>query len=529
MKHVTKHLFSVAMLLSVAFANVKAAGSHDADAGISVAPAFRSSNFTGNGLLQQANHCCKDVDGFSAQLSAGFEFSHSMSKERLADYFTPGEGSSIAFGPATSTKTDVFVANFFLPTDHVSTVTFNPKFWAINTDIRLHVGLNELVEGLWFCANLPIVHARYDLGLTSSVTAKGTALDGNLGKFGAGAVTYPYTDPILAMHGDKTISDTNTVVTAPLTYGKYGTKAEGERTKVGNVMLVLGMDLVNKDNAQLGLGVLGLVNGDEAADAKFVNTPVIGTGARHGVGARLDGSVRLWENNESALSAHVRVDGAYIMNATVRRSFDFKDSGAMSRYLLLTKRSLFSTVSTVTNAINVTSLQVKAGKFGYYDANLMLSFTHNCWEVNVGYNLGGQTKEKLHSFVDTIPASAGYTFYGYTGAPVVAAAANNDNRPALTKVRIDGSEGTKGTAATTVVSITDAAVLAANAITEAALDQASGLQPSTMGHRFYGNLGYCYDTNEWMPCVSVGGSIEFSSGNTSVRTYGFHATGGISF
>jgi hypothetical protein len=50
-----------------------------------------------------------------------------------------------------------------------------------------------------------------------------------------------------------------------------------------------------------------------------------------------------------------------------------------------------------------------------------------------------------------------------------------------------------------------------------------------MGHRVYGNLGYCYDKNEWMPFVSVGGSAELSSGNTSVRTWGVHATGGISF
>jgi len=526
MKHVTKQLFSVAMLLSVAFTQVRAeSSSHTFNASRSVLPAYRSSNFTGNGLLQQANHCCKESDSFSAQLSAGIEYSHSMSKDKLANYFTPGTGSSITFGTEGGAKTDIFSANFFLPVDHVSTLTFNPKFYALNADFGLHVGLHEFVEGAWLSVDLPVVHAVYDLGLKSAVTTAGTTA-GIGERFGAGTPTFPYTDPIAALHGDKTITDADTVVTAPLTYGKYGTKKEGTRTRVGNVTIALGMDVINKDNVQLGLGVLGLVNGDEAADAKFVNKPVIGTGGRHGVGARLDGSVRLWENNESTLSAHVRVDGAYIFNATVRRSFDITGHGVMSRYLLLAKHSDFNSVTTITNAINVTSLQVKAGKFGYYDANLMLSLTHKEWEVNVGYNLGGQTKEKLHSFVDTIPATAGYTFFAYTNAPV--ATADNAAKTA-TKVQIDGSEGTKGTAAATVVTMANAADLNANALTETALIQDSGLQPNTMGHRVYGNIGYCYDSNEWMPFLSIGGSAEFSSGNSSVKTWGVHATGGISF
>ena len=394
----------------------------------------------------------------------------------------------------------------------------------MNADVRLRVGLGELVEGLWLDVDLPIVHARYDLGLTKSVTTAGTAAIPEEMSPTTLVGTFAYSDPITALLGDKAVTG-NTLVNAPLTYGKFGAVANGKKTKVGDVHIALGYDLINKDDAQLGLAVLGHINGDEVSNAKYVNTPSIGTAGRHGIGARLDGSVRLWENNETSLSAHLRADGAYIFDATVRRSFDFTANGVWSRYLLLKKHDAPNSVTSLVNAINVTSLQAKIGKFGVYDVNLMLSLSHCGWEFNAGYNLGGATKEKHSKWVETIAADT-YTFFGLTNGGVTTATADSKNTPT---VHIDGSNGTKGTAAANVAIANTAAGLTAVAITNDLLNKDSGLQPSTMSHRVYGNLGYCYDKNEWMPSFSLGGSAEFSADNTSVRTYGVHGTMGISF
>jgi hypothetical protein len=513
MKHVTKQLFSIAMLVS-AFAYAK----DDVHGTRSVGPAYRTA-FTSNGLISQAHKCCGESDTFNANFSAGFEFSHSMNKEKLAKYFTLGDTTSISFGPNAAATTEVSAVNFFLPNDHESTVTFNPKFWAMNGEFRLRVGLGELMEGVWFDVNLPIVHAKYDLGLEKSVKVAGTAAISHLMSEGeASQGTFTYADPVAALLGDKAVTD-NSLVNAPLTYGKFGTAENGKKTKIGDVHIALGYDLINKDDAQLGLAVLGHINGDEVSNAKYVNTPSIGTAGRHGVGARLDGSVRLWENNETSLSAHLRADGAYIFDATVRRSFDFTANGVWSRYLLLKKRTDFETVTSIVNAINVTSLQAKIGKFGVYDVNLMLSLSHCGWEVNAGYNIGGATKEKLSKWVDTIAPST-YTFFGLTETTGVDVA--TDDATHAPTINIDGSNGTPGTALT-------AANLAAQSITNELLNQDSGLRPNTMSHRVYANLGYCYDKSEWMPTVSVGGSAEFSADNKSVRTYGVHGTMGISF
>ena len=511
MKHVTKQLFSIAMLVS-AFAYAK----DDVHGTRSVGPAYRTA-FTGNGLIS-GHKCCGESDTFNAHFSAGFEFSHSMNKEKLAKYFTLGDTTSISFGKADETTADVVAVNFFLPEDHESTVTFNPKFWAMNGEFRLRVGLGELMEGVWFDVNLPIVHAKYDLGLTPSVKTAGTAAIPEEMSVGTESVgTFAYADPVAALLGDKAVTG-NTLVNAPLTYGKFGTAEDGKKTKIGDVHIALGYDLINKDDAQLGLAVLGHINGDEVSNAKYVNTPSIGTAGRHGVGARLDGSVRLWENNETSLSAHLRADGAYIFDATVRRSFDFTANGVWSRYLLLKKRSDYQTVTSIVNAVNVTSLQAKIGKFGVYDVNLMLSLSHCAWEVNAGYNIGGATKEKLSKWVDTIAPST-YTFFGYDNAPVTTATTDTTHAPTI---NIDGSNGTAGTTLS-------AANLAAQSITNELLNQDSGLRPNTMSHRVYANLGYCYDKSEWMPTVSVGFSAEFSADNKSVRTYGAHGTMGISF
>lgn len=527
MKHVTKQLFSVVLLLSTF--GVRADDSSNVT-GLSYFMGQRNSAITSNGLVAQANRCCKESDTLTAHVSAGVEYSRSMKNDELAEYFSVNGTKTFTFGSDTGGAAlggDIAAVNFFMPNNHQSTVTLNPKFWSVNTDLRLHVGLDEFVEGLWMSANLPIVHAEWDLGLTSIVKTAGTALEGAAGTFGAAAITFPYLDPVLAFKGDK--SATGTVAVAPLSYGRI----DGVRkaTKVGDVRLVLGYDLINKDNAQLGLGVMGLVNGAEVSDAKYVNTPQIGTAGRHGIGGRLDGSVRLWENNDWSVAAHLRADGAYIFDTTVRRSFDFTANGDWSRYSLLSKHTAFNIISTVSNAINTTSLQAKIGNYGMYDVNVMFSLTRNTWEMNVGYNLAGMSAEKFESFVDTIAPST-YTFYSYTSAPVVvAAAADNGSRLHAPAIKINGSDSrtTPGVAAAVAGPMLDAAALTAAAVTNASLNTASALQPSFMTHRVYGNIGYCYDANEWMPHVSIGGSAELSANNKAVRQWGVHATGGICF
>lgn len=521
MKHVTKKLFCLSLLAST----MVHAATDDVH-GLSYFMGQRNSAFTSNGLIQQANHCGKEADTLTAHLSGGIEFSKSMQNDKLAGYFTPSGAKTISFGTEASTTADVFSLNFWLPFDHVSTVTLNPEFTSLNFDFRLHVGLDEFIEHAWFAADLPVVRASWDLGLTENVTTPGTTTIVAT-KFGAAQGSYPYTSPITAMQGDKSLV-TNTVGIAPLTYGKWSAKKLTE-TSVGDVKLALGYDFINKDNAQLGLGVLGHISGADVSDAKYINTPSIGTAGRHGIGGRLDGSVRLWESNDWSLAAHLRADYAYIFEATVRRSFDFTANGDWSRYLLVSKHTAFNIITEVTNAINVTSLQAKIGQFHSYDANLMFSLTNNAWEVNLGYNFAGMTKEKLKSFVDTIPTST-YTFYSYTTAPVaVAAAGDNASRTHTPLIQIDGSAGTKGTVAPAGTSLTTADLLASNAITNDSLDKSSGLQPETMHHRIYGNIGYTYESNEWMPRVSVGGSAELSSDNHAVRQWGVHGTVGICF
>jgi len=515
MKHVTKQLFSVALLFSTL--GMRAESTSNVT-GLSYFMGQRNSAITSNGLVAQAGRCCKESDTLTAHISAGVEFSRSMKNDELAEYFSVNGSKSFNFGVEGAATTDVFSTNFFLPFDHESTLTINPKFDNFNADLRLNVGLDEFVEGLWFSANLPIVHAKWDLGLESVVKTAGTTTI-VAAKLGAGQGSYPYTDPVDAFKGDKSLVG-NTVGLATLSYGRID--GAQKVTKVGDVRLALGYDLINKDSVQMGLGVLGLVNGAEVSDAKYVNTPQIGTAGRHGIGARLDGSARLWENNEVSIAAHLRADYAFIFESTVRRSFDFTANGDWSRYLLLTKHTAANLATNVTNAINVTSLQAKIGKFHTYDVNLMFSLTRNEWEVNAGYTLAGMSKEKFGTFVDTIAPST-YTFYSYANAPLTVITADNATLNHAPAIKIDG------TANANVAMANSAAGLAGAAITTASLNTDSALQPSYMTHRVYGSLGYCFESNEWMPHLALGGSAELSANNKAARQWSVFATGGICF
>lgn len=510
MKHVTTKLFALSLLFSTSVYAKDV--THQ-----SFLMNPLSGRTTSNGLIQQANHCCKDADTLSAHFSVGMEYAKSTKNDEIATFLFGKK--ELTFGAHHGADTDIFSTNFFLPENHTSTVTINPKLWSFTTDLRLHVALDEFVEGLSFNVALPIVHAKWDLGLVSSDVVAGNPeiTEGRIGIDTPG--NFPYADPVAALKGDKAGAVAG--IDSKLKYGKID--GAQDDTKIADVRLALGYNLVSQDNAHLTLAALGIVNGDHVSKAEYLNTPTFGLGGRHAVGLRAEGSLRLWENNTTDLTAHVRADGAYAFKTTVTRSFDIKNHGPLSRYLLVAKHTDFNTVSAVTNAVNITTLEAKIGDFGVYDVNLMLSLTHGCWEGNIGYNMSGMSTEKFDKFVGKVAEN--YVVFN-VGANMDGGNANQQDSFSI-DIHIDGSNGTKGTAATD--DTLDDGELATYSLSNDSLETKYALQPRTMAHTVFGSVGYCYDKNEWMPSVTFGGSYSLANDNRTVRQWSVNGSFGICF
>lgn len=507
MKHVIKGLFSIVLLTSMTMqaADVNGRSFFLSNVG----------NAAGNGLIEQAGRAGQyDSDATYGCFSVHSEYGQNTKREDIGKYlFFNGTNAMIA-GPqrttTTNLTTDIYNVNLLLDDTFVETITALPTVQTFSSTLNFYVGLDEFMEGLYLDASLPIVHTKWDMGLTASaLTAGTTTIATGLLEDGA-TVTSPYTSFIGALKGDKTIGD----VTSAMSYHKVD--GEQKKTKVGNVKLVAGYNFVNKENCHFGVGALGVINGGGKSDAKYWFEPNIGTGGRHGIGGRVDGHVRMWENDESDITAYVRADVFHALKATVRRTYDWTAHGVGSRYNLLKEMSALATYADVMHqGVNITSLQAKVNMDVVYDVDAMFRWNNGNFCFDVGYGLHGHSKENHKEWVDTIADNK----YG-AWAPTTADADNAVETLVSTGITVSGIVHTTA----------PVAQVAATVLRHDDLDTDSGIAPASMTHQVYGNLNYVWDDSEWEPFIGLGGGYAFSgSDNKALNAWHVHTSFGVCF
>lgn len=519
MNSMKKALFSVA-LLTVAAVNATDQWGTSFFLGANVG------NVAGGGLINEAGRTHRfDSDKMYGVFHTHSEYNKSFKSKDLGKFFSPINNNVFQVGDNNDSGTDSGVdvsSTFFLMNEsYAADITFKPESRTFTTNLGLFVGLDEFYEGLWFDVNLPIVHNKREIKITETQTTAAANANIATGFVEDAAVTpAAYTTFVAALKGDKGC-DTG-CITGNMLYGKV----DGSRshTKVGNVTLALGYDFMNKENMHLGFGVSALINGNGKSDAVYMFEPSVGTGGRHGIGARLDGHYRVYEKDDAEISLYLKANVHHIFDATVLRSYDVTAHGKWSRYMLYKEwltANLNNVGAPVTNGIvhgvNFTTLNAKVGIGAMYDVNLMAAYSNGALGVNVGYSLFGHSKEKHKSWVDS------FTTKNYAALAVTVA----DMDTAVdhlygTNVTING--GTSAGAASSTATATTSTVL-----TLASLNKDSGLQPSAMVHRVYGDVNYKWEDNEWEPHLGLGGGAELAGNNKALAQWGVHFHGGICF
>lgn len=510
MIHLRKGIFAVALLLAT---------------GVSAkVTTFGRSYFSGvsNHLPAHFGKACCDPKDAYTHISTDIGFFQSWNHEDLAKYISfNGKETMRVQGTSTAGTTDIQAINYLLGDAFDSTIKFAPQVRTFQADFNLGLCLNELMEGLFASAKLPVVHARWNANLTESgITADATtAAEAFVNDATSNS---PYANMVEAFKGDKTIA---AAVLKPMAYGKIEGTVAQTKTRVGNATLSLGYKLVDKENAHFSVAVSGLLNGAGASKAVYAFEPIIGTMGRHGFGGELNGHVRLYEHNDYEFSAHLQGSVYTLFDATVKRSYDFRTKhGVGSRYLLLKTFAADNTLVTngYISAINVTTLDAKIGVDAMWNGDLALRMKHGNLSVDVAYGVAGQTKEKFKSWVSANPFTTNYGAYSKGLAD-----ANTDNpardiklatNTTITGLTTAGAAPTVATgAAGTYLALTD-------------LDTTSGMSPMTMSHQVSANLTYVWADNKWMPTVGLGGSAEIcGKENNSLSQWGVQAHVGFSF
>jgi len=505
-------------------------------------PCMQATNTTGQSFYfgHQQTGTMKDVLGwnnqinlfgnedFSAVLKVTSEGGMSFSNEKLAPFFTSNGTTTMVFGPkhdsTTNVATDVYASHFGLSNTFKSSVVFNPKITTWVTDFAAFLDLSNWMEGLHVRAHLPVQYLKHELELTETNAAAGTSAY-LTGYVVSGTPAVAYTNVVSAFKGDKTAGDM-------LSVWKYGTiNGEQHDTKVSDITASIGYNFVNSENYHFGVEVGGSFGAGGKSKAVHVFEPTFGNLGRHGIFGAVDGHAVLWTGeDDKQLSAFVNGKVGYIFAGEQKRSYDLTGFGNWSRYLQVVKvssigASTYSVYAGVDNMINVGTLAAKIGDYVTYDASLLLDMQYNNFNFNVGYELGGHTKEKHKSFIDTITSNYVIHTPGYTGTLIDVAIGTADASSctgAATNYGINGD--------TTNLTVAELTTTTGLVVSNSLLDTNSALAQTVISHAVVGAVNYTFRDNEYMPSLGLFGKGEFDGKNhntASLWTVGVQ--GNVSF
>ncbi len=522
MNQMKKSLFSAVLLLSTAAVSAATVNHGSFFLG-------HNGGIAGDSLLEQAGRAHRvDGDAFYASFSVHGEYNSAFNTEKVGKYLTMKDSASFRIGAAalaTTSTTDVMNTYFLLDETYDATITFKPKSTVFTTSLDGFICLGDFVNNLWLDVSLPLVHNKREVVITEvQNTAAANAVFAADTFSNVGGEAVPYTSFVQAIVGDKTATGGGGfVATDNLKYGKLN--GSQSSFKVGDCKIALGYDFVNRENAHLGVALLGLLNGGGKPDAVYMFAPTFGTQGRHGVGGRIDGHVNLYDNDDSNFAAFLKADVVHLFDATQLRSYDVTRHGVWSRYMMYKEFATAGAAGTnLTHGVNFTTLDAKIGIDVMYEANLLFRYTNGNMAIDLGYGIWGHSKEEHKEWVSA-EISKVYGALDFGGA-------NMDTGVAATVTTFTTDATISGGTSAKIASAGAALVVntATNGITRAMLNTASALHPSAMTHHVYGNLGYTWRDSEWEPALAVGGGAEFSGkDNNALNQWGVHLSGAVSF
>lgn len=450
-----------------------------------------------------------DLDCFGGVGQAIVGYSRNFDQKSIGKFFSPDKDKTNTFrvGAAGRPDTDVINTNFLLGDGYESDVTLKPRIENAFIDLNFHLQLNEWVCGLWFEAHAPINWVRTSMDFDESTTNQGNTSISS-GKLGTTSATSPFNTFADAWKGKQTVA--NTFVKSGMDFARV----EGRQTKwaLADLELALGYDFICNECSFMGVSLRVIAPTGNRPDGEFVFEPISGSGKHTQVGGGLHGYYEFWNNCcDSSFGLFFDAHIYTMLKKTQKRTFDWKNNGKWSRYLLL-KKFNDSNMQTgdVIPGTNITTVDadVKASANG--EAVIMLDYQRCGFVMNVGYDIWGRSKEKI-CIKGEISEKVGIVgvIDGTTNATTVDSV----------YVQNDATICSKGTP-----------TIFAKGLTIDDLDVEGAAHPSALSHKIFGYLGYTWEDCDYMPFMGIGGEGEFSGrDNKAFDQWAIWFKGGFAF
>jgi hypothetical protein len=470
-------------------------------------------------MAGQAHHLyLPDVDCFNGSIAFTGEYGQTFRGKKIAEFLFFNGTDTMTFGPAKTNinglpqpagaATDIFAQNFFLNPNFMGSVKAEPLVRNFIFDMNLYLGLDELVCGLYFRVDVPFGWTSWDLGLEQIVT--------NTGSPGFPAFTFGNTT-IQPSPLDNIIDAWRGGVTDPrfpdIKQGLSFATVDGKKSKSGvaDLTFFLGYNFWRSDCSHFSVQLAVIAPTGNRPAGKFLFEPVLGNGHHVELGAGITAHYEFWNNGcDQSFGLYFEGNAYHVFNARQHRTFDLKNNGIGSRYLLF-KRFLNGVYQgEVIFGPNILTLECKVQNDVHGDAALMFDYKRCGWTVDIGYNVWGITKDKI-AITQTIPAGT----FGAQGLTLGTGGASANQTQSLTMIN-----GTfQPTPETPPVTITNDDI-----------DPDSAACPGAYTNKFFAHFGYTWENCDYLPFLGIGGEFELSASNgRAFDQWGVWIKGGFTF
>lgn len=485
-------------------------------------------------------------------------------------------------------KCDILADYFGLPTDFQSVVSFDPRVHNVITDIDFYWNLDCLIEGFNLHVNIPVAYTRWALNPCERVIEPGV-LD-----YPAGYMSNAYTPRSQLNNGALDVLSHCKIfgdVVLPLQHGRFDACAQ-HTTKVADILVALGYTFIRHRDWLVGINIQTVVPTGTISHAHTIFEPQVGNGRHWALGGGLTARYDLIadQDRDLTLSACLDVSIQHLFKTTQKRSYDLKNNGAGSRYMLL--EDMFAGI---TNAIGFTEgapftpplMQNQyVGQLVYVvdamaldstikinvQADLVAKFTldYRNWNFDLGYNFWGRSHESLvcretmrhkfygikgdaqiYGFINALPPSSINLPINATQSNATLHAGQGDGNTNHNFINSNADNptfiwdvGSIPIAQTTFASVTPntnvtsiAQINGSNQaiiLTDCDINDCSGLSPRAYTNKIFGSAAYTwFDCNHVTPYVSLGAEGEFAGSEDCVKTaisqWGVWVKGGFNY
>lgn len=316
-------------------------------------------------------------------------------------------------------STDILADYFGLPSDFKSTVHFNPTITNFVLDFDCYLGLDGICPGLFARIHMPIVYSKWDLKMHECIADPGTTFTSypagylaatsiELSQLTVSANDTAPKDVTTSLEGKAVFGD----MRQPLAYGKvFGREYE---VRVSDLTASLGYTFLLGNWYHMGLAIRGAAPTGTLRTSEFLFEPIIGNDHHWELGGDFTSHIDFWCDREQdrRIGWYLDAHATHLFGSKQKRSFDMKNNGSGSRYILLEKMAaptvgldLGVTPDNVPatiqyqgrliNAINITTLEATINVAVQADIVTKFAYQHKNFEWDLGYSFWVRSKETL--------------------------------------------------------------------------------------------------------------------------------------